>query len=77
MQRMENDLERIGEKSKKNDLAVNLLTWASYQHSESTIGPDGKKQTHTMSFAADANSIMWTDIVTGEQRRRGGLRRWR
>ena len=59
------DIDRAAELSKGYDLSINLLTWASYQRSEATVGHAGRLQSQTVSFDADAASILWTDIVSG------------
>ena len=66
LSKIEHDISRVANVSKDYDLSVNLLFWANWQHKESTIGNGGVIQDHTISFDADAQSIFWTDIVTGE-----------
>ena len=63
---MQADIDRAAEMSKNYDLSVNLLIWASYQRSETTIGHAGRLQSQTVSFDADAANIFWSDIISGE-----------
>ena len=65
LRRMFKDINRVGKISRSNDLAVNLLIWATWQHSEPTDNDDGSQTLHTISFDADALNIMWTDIIIG------------
>ena len=63
--RFERDIDRIAAEGLQNDLAINLLYWASWVDNENVVLPNGKTTVQSMSFAADAISICWTDVISG------------
>ena len=61
LSKVEVDVDRVAELSNNYDLSINLLIWASYQRTETTIGHMGRSQSQTVSFDACRSSLHLMD----------------